>query len=216
MKAFPITLAGIDCGRSSDWIVITRYHVPEGEYKNSNQVSDATLREILVARDIVKSEIKDELDKYDVFFGLIDNEPDIESSARLCEGTVLEMADQRSQQMEEFKESVVIDGGIEYPCWKIRNEKFLKSVMNCFLSEYQDGYPLVKLPNDWENYLNDNSERSPVYHFLNSPEYDPITGKWERQENHVDDLYYAFAFCEAAFYISIENQVKLQNYIAGF
>ena len=209
MRAQPITIAGIDRGRSTDWIWIAKYHVPENNRYNTNQISDNTFREVLYASDIVKTDIPQILEEYRVKFGLIDNEPDIESSARLCQITCLEMADQKHHQLEEYKKATVIDGGIEYPCWKIRNNKFLKQVQNLFILEHDDGYPIIKLPDSWEKWLNNKSERSPIRH-LTSPEYNPESNKWDRSD-HIDDLYYACAFCEAAFFIYIDTKQYNEN-----
>ena len=210
-EGYPLVLAGIDCGRSSDWMWIVRYHVPRKGVSSINQLSDITLREVLFASDVIKTEIPNKLKEYYVNFGLIDNEPDIEKSSRLCENTVLEMADQKTGQLEEFKLSYVIDGGVEYKCWKIRNEKFLKQVQQNFLIEYEDGYPLYRLPREWSLYRKNKTERSPFKH-LTSVEYNPETGKWDRSKDKIDDLYYSAMFCEAAFYIYMNKQLRSMSY----
>ena len=212
---FPITLAGIDCGRLAHWLWICKYHIINTDYKTTNELSDRTPREVLFAKDVVKTEIPSLLKDYNVNFGLIDNEPDIESSARLCQGTVLQMADQKTQQAEEYKEGEAIDGGVTYPVWKIRNEKFLKQVQTIFITDWEDGYPLVQLPQSWEKYLSDNTENSPIRH-LTAPRYDPEERKWVRPDDHVDDLYYACAFCEAAFFIAIEKEVSKAKFTKAF
>ena len=45
------------------------------------------------------------------------------------------------------------------------------------------------------------SENSPLCH-LSGPYRDP-NGEWHRAPGHVDDLYFATAFCEAAFYLKL-------------
>ena len=213
--SFFLTLAGIDCGRSSHWIWICRYHIIDTDYATTNELSDHVPRELLHAGAINKTAIPNTLAEYNVNFGLIDNEPDIESSARLCEKTCLEMADQKTQQFEEYKEGEVIDGGETYPIWKIRNEKFLKQVQNIFITDYDDGYPLIQLPTSWEKYFRDNTETSPIRH-LTAPRYDPKDAKWIRPDDHIDDLYYAALFCEAAFFIAVEKQIRMKNFIKAF
>lgn len=215
MEARPIVLAGIDCGRSSDWIWVCRYHIPSKTYKNINQLSDNVLREVLFAGDILKTDIKDLLLEYKVKFGLIDNEPDIDKAARICENTCLEMADQKTGQFEEYKLATVVDGGIEYSCWKIRNEKFLKQVQTLFITPFTDGGSLIRLPLEWERWYGDNSERSPFRH-LKALEYKPESGKWERPNDHIDDIYFAASFSEAAFYIYMEDKISMEQYIEGY
>ena len=212
MRPFYITLAGIDCGRSSDWIWIANFHVPENDFDTINQISDVTLREVIHAGPVMKTEIKERLEEYQVKYGIMDNEPNIESGARICEMTCLEMGDQRDGQLEEFKESTVLDGGVEYPCWKFRNEKYLRQVLNIFSLEYSDGHPLVRLPTEWEVFEKDNSDLSPFKH-LTSPELDPLTGRFEREDDHIDDIYYAAAFCEVAFSIFMQKQLQMSLYI---
>lgn len=167
------------------------------------EVIDRTIREVLFGGDIVRSQIPETLKRYDVSYGLFDNEPDRSDIAnKICRNTVMEMADQRPDLPDAAVMGTVNDGGIEYPCWKIRNEKFLKQVLTAFFTvSEQDGYSLYRLPASWDKWLGvDKSERSPLTH-LTGPSYDPETGKWKRGEGNIDDLYYAAMFCEAAFYL---------------
>jgi hypothetical protein len=117
------------------------------------------------------------------------------------------MADQKPGLKDAVKETTVFDGGIEYPCWGIRNEMFLKQVLIGFLKLGYDDLPLYRLPPEWEQWFGNPSERSPLVHFT-GPSYDSATGRWSRGQNNVDDLFYAAMFSLAAFYI---HQIKLPD-----
>jgi hypothetical protein len=157
------------------------------------------------AGDIAKGEISTRLEEYRVDFGIIDNEPDIDGASRLCEECkgILEMADQKVGQLEEFKEGLARDGGDEYPCWKIRSEKYQRAVLNGFVLSVDD-YPLYRLPSEWTRYYSQKTERSPIRH-LTGVSYDPANGKWLRDKNHIDDLFFAAHFCEFAFALQLEG-----------
>jgi hypothetical protein len=212
------TIAGIDQGRSEHWMVVEDIYLPQNADELSfSELCDRTIRVVKWAGGIQKTEIPDRLELHDVTFGIIDNEPDIADASRLCEAvSVLEMADQRAGQFEEYKEGIVLDGGIEYPCWKIRNEKYLKQVLTNFSLFDSDGEPIYRLPASWERWLRNPSERSPIVH-LCAPSYEPEAGKWVRPANHIDDLYYAFMFAEVAFalYLREHEQLRVAREIWG-
>jgi len=200
-------LAGIDVGRSEDWLVITEFYFPENHHKLTlAEVIEKTVRVVKFGGGINRSEIIDKLNYYNVELGIIDNEPSMESSINLCrESNILELANQIGGQRQTVKETIVSDGGIQYPCWNIRNEKFLQTVLEGFLLKADDGHSLYRLPIEWEQWKGrDKDERSPLVH-LSAPWRD-TENKWHRGKDNVDDLYYAFLFCEVAFYINlVEN-----------
>lgn len=189
-----ITIAGGDQGRSEDWLWVCEYYLPKDDNLSIAQIIEQTTRHVLFGGDIMRGEVPDTLKYLGVNFGLYDNEPDRSSIAQLCDVTCLEMADQKTGLVDAVSEGIVRDGGSEYPCWKIRNEKFLKQVLSSFLLEK------FHLPPEWEKWVGNKSERSPMLH-LTSPSFNPATGKWKRGKNNLDDLYYAAMFCEAAFFI---------------
>lgn len=196
-----VTIAGADQGRGEDWLWVCKYYLPQDKSLTIAQIIEQSTRHVLFGGDIVRTEIPDTLEYLQVDYGLYDNEPDISNIAEVCDRTCFEMADQKSGLLDAVKHGIVRDGGSEYPCWKIRNEKFLKQVLNSFILEK------FHLPNDWDKWLGDRSERSPFLH-LTGPSYDPGSGKWKRGGNHLDDLFYAAAFCEAAFYVWLTERSK--------
>ncbi len=198
------TLVGIDQGRAEYWLWKCAYHLPiDWRTLPIAQVIEQSRRHVLFGGDVMKGEVTDIID--DVDFGVIDNEPDISAAAELCSNTCLEMADQQSSQMDAVKEGIVREGGNEHKCWKLRNEKFLKTVLHGFLmNKYH-------LPNEWEQWIGKPTERSPLVH-LTAPSFDPTSGKWKRPKNHVDDLYYAAMFCEVAFYIHLLHGQKQSGF----
>lgn len=206
-------VAGIDQGRSEHWLVILDVFLPDGWQKMRRQEKiDKAIRVIRFAGGIIKSEIPSRLKseyhcEYNapqITYGIIDNEPDIDAASRLCEVTCLEMADQKSGQLEELKKAFVVDGGVQYPCHKIRNEKFLKQVLTGFGSFAEDGHPVYRLPQHFQRWANNPSERSPFIHWQ-KPNYDPDSGKWKRDSTHLDDIYYATMFAEAAITIHLSK-----------
>lgn len=202
------TLCGIDQGRSEHWMAVIDFYLPEDFWSCERyEIGDRTLRVVRFAGGLVKSEIADRLAVYGVDAGIIDNEPDIEAASRLCDATgILQMADQKAGQLEEWLLDTVRDGGVEYSCYKIRYEKYMRAVLNGFLiDDLMDGYPIYRLPREWEKWLNQlGNERSPLKHLM-GPSYSPETGKWERAKDHVDDLYYACHFAEFAFALYLED-----------
>jgi hypothetical protein len=157
------------------------------------------------AGDIIKPAIPERLREYGVNFGLIDNEPDRTDAAELARQTCLKLADQKDSLTSDTKLIKVSTGGVDHECWAIANGKFLKQVLNTFLLTDASGYPLQRLPSDWDMWLSNKSEISPLRH-LSGPSYDPNTGRWSRGQGGIDDLYYANMFTQAAFYIWLMNQ----------
>jgi hypothetical protein len=205
------TLAGVDVGRSEDWFIAIDFFLPQGwQRMKPAEIMEKTIRSVRFASGIVRDRIPKLLKEYSVAYGLIDNEPSRESSMRICRGTVLEMADQIAYLDDIAVEGVVEDGGMEARCWMIRNEKFMGQVLEGFLLKAPDGYPLYRLPIDWERWIGNPSENSPLRH-LSGPYRDP-DGQWRRGKGNVDDLYFATVFVEAAFYIKL---LKPRRYYGG-
>lgn len=195
-------LGGIDCGRGQHWLVKVGFYLPKNYHElNLNQILEQTIRYLYFAGDVTKIGLSDRVN--DLNFGIIDNEPDRDWSARFCNTTGWQMADQRSGLKDVVTKTKVLDGGVEYPCWLIRNEKFLKQVLTGFVSNAEDNYPLYRLDNSFAQHLSDlKSDRNPLKHLM-AMSFDPMTGKWIRPDDHVDDIFYALAFSEVAFYLSL-------------
>lgn len=201
-----LTLAGVDVGRSEDWIVIVDYYFPENiQRMEVAEVLEKTIRVVRFGGGVNRGEILNKLDYFDVNYGIIDNEPSMESSINLCRNSVLELGNQISGQKQTVRLTNVVDGGNSYPCWNFRNEKFLQSVLEGFLLLADDGYPLYRLPLEWEKWkTRSNDERSPLLH-LSAPWRDS-ENRWHRGKDNVDDLYYAFLFSEVALYLHLTEQ----------
>jgi hypothetical protein len=146
-----------------------------------------------------------------VVYGLTDGEPDIDWAIKVTDQTVLEMADQRKQD-DAYKRGEVATGGKKSPCWNIRNSKFLMAVREGFLTTAYDGFVRYRLPDDWERWASQmGSTRNPLRH-LSAVSYDRSTGLWVRPQDHIDDLYYAAMFGEAALYLHIESNSRTIEY----
>lgn len=201
-------LAGVDQGRSEDWLYITEYYLPKDDSLTPIEAANQTIRKIVFAQDVNRSEIPGYLLKYGVDFGLADSEPDRTSMLKLADKTCLSLADQKATLMDAVKEATVKDGGNEYPCWFIRNNRFQDEVLNIFLNTAYDGEICARLPRTWQEKLKVQFDyRSPILH-LTAPTIDVHTMKWVRGKNNIDDLFYAAVFCEAAFYIHFSQYLE--------
>lgn len=200
-----VSLGGIDCGRGQHWLVKMDFYLPA----NYNQLSmaeviESAVRYVKYVGAVSKTGIVELV--ADVRSGIVDNEPDRDWSARFCQLTGWSMADQKSGLRDVVKQGIVLDGGVRYPCYSIRNEKFLKTVLNGFVLMAGDGYPLYRFPAEFEKYLaNLKSDRN-LFRHLTSMQFDPQSGEWQRPSDRVDDFYMAFAFCEVSFYLWLLNQ----------
>lgn len=205
-------IAGIDQGRGEDWLMIVAIYLPP-ETENTNDVIrfEKSRREILFGGDVMRSQIPELLEQYGVNYGLMDNEPTREKAMEICRdsGGVLQMANQISGLKDAVRKIIVEDGGESEDCWNIRNQKFIQAVVDGFLTAADDGYPLYRLPVNWESWIGKNTERSPIRH-LCAPYRDPVKG-WQRAKDGIDDLFFALVFAEAAFYLHLTNSVTYVN-----
>lgn len=182
-------LAGIDQGRSEDYFVICKYWVPpiETGFSEIQQIEES-VREIVYCKPVLRTDIPAILKKFKVDFGLIDNEPDRLSSFNLTQQTCLKTADQRNLKTI-YKQIQVSTGGIELESFAIDNVYFL----DLCLSVFANG----KIKTDFE--ATDKTIYAPARHFTSVSKDD--LGVWNRAKDKIDDLFYAYMFCEAAFYI---------------
>jgi hypothetical protein len=207
-------IAGVDCGRGEDWLVIVDFYLPPNISGLSvAQIAELAVRSIVYAQAVARSNIGDILQEWRVDFGFIDNEPSIEAVMGIAAGTVLQMANQVAGAAHTMKYTKVVDGGLEAPCWAIRNEKFMLAVFHGFATRAWDGEVLYRCPANWQRWLNGDTDRSPVVH-LSAPWRD-ADSKWHRPSNHVDDFYMALLFAEAAFYLMLTQQFTGDTTAAG-
>jgi len=203
-RAPNVRLCGIDQGRGQHWMWIADYVIDDPLYKEKavEYVIENTVRNVIWAGPVLKGDVSDRLQEFNVQFGLIDNEPERTAAQEIQRTTVLQMADQRDNQRDAVIHGNVRDGGQTMKCWLIRNQKFLKQVLTSFLSVADDGFPLTRLPAEWEGWIANQGELSPIRHLM-TPSYDPNTGRWAKKPGgkSIDDMYYACMFCEASYYL---------------
>lgn len=198
-------LAGIDQGRSEDWMIIIAYYLPKfHERMLPSQISDKTMRRVLFCSAIERSQIPELLQRYGCSYGLIDNEPSRDTAMDICENTCLDMGNQIYRQINNnLTSGIVQDGGRMAECWTLNTNYFADALLNSFLMDADDGNVLMRLDEDWERHLNDVTPLSPVKHFC-AP-YRSYNGHWQRASDNVDDLFMAGVFAEAAFYLLING-----------
>lgn len=208
------TLAGIDRGHSRDFLTIAQFYLPD-DYLNLDQqeISRQTIRRIVFSSDVEREQIPGLLERHKVSYGICDNEPGRDSTMQLCNETgILEMADQKDKLKDAVKLDKVKDGGSEFPCWFVRNQKFQDLILETFLETAEDGHPLYRLPEVWNKHLSSKSDLSPFKH-LTAPTRDPDTDRWERPADGNDDLFYSFLFLEVAFYIKCLELARYPGWI---
>jgi hypothetical protein len=198
-------LCGIDVGRAEDWLMIVDYYLPPLDRGLSlAQIYEQTVRQVVYGADVVRSHIPHLLQEWYVEYGLIDNEPSRESSINLCRSTCLDMGNQAGHLKDAVHSKITQDGGISYPCWDLRIEKFMLAVFQGFTLKGWDGETCYRLPAGWDRWVGNPTERSPLVH-LAAPWRDD-KGSWQRGKNNLDDFYMALFFCEAAFYLKLMSE----------
>lgn len=200
----PVVIAGVDIGRSEDWLMVAEFYPPKNHQMYDVQhIVENTVRQVMFGGSVMRAEIPLLLQRYGVGYGLVDNEPSRESAMRLCDQTVLQMVDQGRSMSSSVREISVEDGGIQYPCWLIRDIRFKDLLADSFLLTASDGQPLYRLPEEWTSWIGNPSSQSPISH-LTAP-HRGDAGEWVRPSNHVDDLFFAAVFMEAAYYIHLQR-----------
>ena len=207
------TIAGIDQGRHNDWITVKRFWVT-GSYLNKQknlrldlkqmslmEVYEQSFREIVVSQPIQRKDIKKMLLHYKCDRAFIDNEPDRAEVYALCKDTVMSPADQKGELTAVIKEIEVLGGSSVIPCFAVDNSFFNDAVLNTWTSKN------LSCP-DWN--LGDKSPYSPVRHYTNHVK-DPITNKWEKSSDGIDDLWFSDLFCEAAFFWHLYHKSENQH-----
>lgn len=210
-------LAGVDIGRGEDWLVIVDVYLPPNcDGLTVAQIAELSIRSVVYAEAVVRSDILTILEKWGVDFGLVDNEPSIEAVMDLTAQTCLQMANQVAGAKASIKHTIVSDGGLQYPCWALRNQKFMLAVFEGFTTVAWDGQIRYRVPQAWEKWLTDASERSPIVH-LTAPWRD-TSDHWHRGKNNLDDFYMAVLFVEAALYLKLtedfnEEEMEIDSYV---
>lgn len=203
-------IAGIDQGRGEDWLYICDYWVEGVDvktngfkiYRESELVSpimrmESARRHVVFASAISRADIPKLLAEYEVDYGFIDNEPDIGQAYDICKHTCLDMADQKTDILDVVKEIHVMGGSLELPAFGI-NPTYFK---DCLLNAFNLHVSIFEFDVDDRNY-------TAIAKHLCSNEKEPDTNKWIRPQDHVDDLFFAGMFCEAAFHRYVELLVN--------
>jgi hypothetical protein len=207
LRSPEVRLAGVDVGRGQYWLSIANFTPPEDwNTLATEEIIERTIVEYVFLNEISVNELAYKLKEYNVEYGLIDNEPERYRAAEFKRSTVLEIADQINNLKDNVKEVYVEEGGNKIPCYQIRNERFVNQVLMSFISRSDDGYPIARLPKNMERWVANPSENNPLRH-LCSPRYDPYLGKFVRTD-HIDDLYFASVFMQAAYYIWLTRKTK--------
>ena len=195
LQQWDYIIAGIDQGRSEHYITICRYKINQDKSLTWLQRWELSEREIIITKPVYYDDIPGLLRQYNVDFGFIDNEPDRYQALDLRESTVLIPADQRRNPSKIINQIEVSSGGIPLECIAFDNEYFQDAVLNCFKLE------IISVPETWD--VNDDSTLSPTRHF--KAPYKDEDNIWQRPRDRIDDLFYSFVFCEAAFYYKFKE-----------
>jgi hypothetical protein len=207
-------LAGIDQGRSTYFMACADYQLPQGwRTMPTEEVIANTIRQYVFLGEMPVSSVPSKLKELGVTFAICDQEPDRTRAGELQRTTVIELGDQISKLSDAVRKSTVEEGGASLPVWKFRNEKFLTQFMNSFITSHKgDGWPLARLPNNFEKWIHVPTDASPLMH-LQAIYYDPYTDKW-MSRNPNNDLAYASMFMEVAFYLNLTQSMD-NTYVAG-
>ena len=196
-----IVIAGGDQGRSDFWLWVMRVYLPANRHgKPLEQTIEHCQRELLFADGITIDRLPEMIATYGIQAGFIDNEPDRAALASQCRNTPFELADQRSQNQQPkatITQESVSANGLWIPCYKINARLFCTQLYNAF-ALYQ-----YKVPS-WEH-ISQRSDRSPKRHLM-APQRNPENGWWVRPKDHIDDLFFAGMFAEAALYQYLSQQ----------
>jgi hypothetical protein len=185
-----IRVCGIDQGRDTHWMVIL-------EFKPN---SDRHEQNIILADAVPHDEILPTLERFDIFSGFIDNEPDRLSAYDLSRDSGLNkdfhhplatdgyknrlmLVDQKTFE-GDFKPIVVSHGGKELPCYAINHNVFKDEIVANF-GENPVYRIAGKVHRKFEKHLT-------------SVRRNPDSGIWERPADHDDDLFFALMFADAA------------------
>ena len=199
------TIAGIDMGRSEDWMTINAYYLPAGyERMLPSQVSDQTIRVSLLSTSVDRANIPKLLLDYKCDYGMIDNEPSRDTAMTLAENTCLDLGDQIYRPIDNnVRSSIVSDGGRKAECWTLDTNYFADAILNAFLLEAADGFILKRLGEEWDAHIANKTALSPAKH-ITAP-YRATEGGWVKPSDGIDHLFMAEVFAETAFYTLING-----------
>jgi hypothetical protein len=214
-KPHTCIIAGIDQGRHEDWLVIYKVWI-EGfkrlpdirewiYYPSQNRSPIARLedskKEVIFMSAVNRADIPRLLNEYNVDFGFIDNEPDIPDAYEFSQSTVLECADQKENLAKVVSPYQIMGGSMAIDGFAINTEYFKDLVLSSYVNQ---NVCLLEID------LNDKTVRSPCRH-LTSSEKDLDKNKWIRPSDHIDDLFLASTFCEAALHEWANRIVELTS-----
>jgi len=195
LETWDYVIAGIDQGRSEHYLTICRYQICTDKSLTWLQRWELSKREIIVNKPVYYDDIPGVLQQYNVNFGFIDNEPDRAQALQLQQTTCLTPADQRKNPVKIQATVEVSTGGIPLEAVAFDNDFFHDAVLNSFLLE------VITVPETWD--VNDDSTLSPTRHF--KAPYKDEDNLWQRPRDRIDDLFYSYVFCEAAFYYKFKE-----------
>jgi hypothetical protein len=198
-------VAGLDCGRGQHWLWIQEVYPPPNWQKMSHaDVLQLSVRRVVFAEPVHKDEIYGLLQQYGVTFGITDNEPERDYARNLCMDTAFQMADQKPGQLTDFELKSVTSGGEEMACWFINDEIYKARIIDNCMDYAFDHRLRYRFPASWEEHCRIKGENSPVRH-LTAVSFDPVLQKWKRPADHIDDLFFAAMFAEAALAIGMDS-----------
>lgn len=190
-------IAGIDQGRSEDYLVICEYWLPTEENLSAIQKIENSKRNIIFCEPINRRQLENYCKRFQVNFGFIDNEPDRQGAFDIAQRLPIVPADQRKYLAKVITDIDVSTGGIEIKAKAIDNAYFQDMALNAFASG------AVKVPDSWNT--SDKGIYSPTRHFMNVSKDE--NNEWLRAKDHIDDLWYAFVFAEAAYYTVVKEKL---------
>jgi len=214
-----VTIAGVDTGRREDWLYICRYNISGlsfinniWSFKESKLISpiaaiEGAFREVLFCSAVKHDDIPFLLKKYNVSYGMIDNEPEISSAYEMSQFTVLELADQKKNLPKMIVPIQLFGGSMEREGYGINTNYFQNALLHAWIG------------NNISIFDNDVNDRSPqsIARQLTSMEKDTHRNEWIRPNDHIDDLFFAGMFCEAAIHHFVDLiATKSKNSISWY
>lgn len=203
-----VRIAGIDQGRQSHYLWISDFWVPTDHKLTVGQKMELAIEHPIFIGEVGEKYLPQMLKSFKVDYGAIDTDPERKYARDVSESTVIQLAKQKPGQFDEVKQSKVTSGSTDIPCWGICNELFQNYVLHSFLTKHpNDGLPLMRLGDEWEQWLYDVSPSSPVRH-LTAMTYDRGKRIWVRPEDHCDDFFFANMFVKAGLYLWLSQPRK--------
>ena len=183
-----IRIAGIDQNRGMHHIVI-----------GDLVLDDRSQINIIHVGMVGQADIRPTLEKWQVNYALIDNEPDRIDTYRICQEMrgKLHLGDQRDIK-DAYTRGTVSHGDQKMPCFFLSNQLFIEQVVKNWTSEsYRIG---CKLPPNFGAHIT-SMHRTDI--------------KWVRPENSEDHYFFAMLFMEAAIVIYHTDHKITRQQVTG-